>query len=209
MSALPVDEDGNLPAALRALEDAVHALCGTQSSYLDNRVVYGPSRYMMLRDAVTGEQSNSGGGGGSKSRPPFWTDAFDVLAEVDTAVECWQPAFTGVPPTVGRLTCITKRPWRPQDCRQIEQITTAVQAWVVQIEELLNPKPRWTLPYACPNCGADEVWRPDSTGVPVRQHALQLSTEGCTCAKCRANWPPGRFLFLGRLLKTVPDNVGE
>jgi predicted RNA-binding Zn-ribbon protein involved in translation (DUF1610 family) len=209
-AAKPVDEDGQLRPALQALEDAIWKLTSPTEQYLNSQLYTAPSLYLQLWDAVAGEQSNSGGGGGSKSQIPFWLDAFQLLDEIDVGVECWQPAFTGVPPTVGRLQHIQSRPWRPQDCRQIEMITKAVTEWAQAIDDLLNPKPRWTLPYPCPNCGADEVWRPDSTGVPVRSHALQLSPEhGCTCGKCKANWPPGKFLFLGRLLKTVPDNVGE
>lgn len=203
----PVDEDGALRPALQALEDAVHALCGPQSQYLEGRVVYIPSRYLQLMDAVTGEQSNSGGGGGSKSRPPFWTDAFDCLNEIDTAVECWMPAFEGVPPTVGRLKGLQAKGWRPQDTRQLEQITEAVGAWVSSIEQLLNPVAQWTLPYACPNCEAKTVYRRDSGGEMVRQPALKIGTDGCTCGRCKAHWPPGRFLFLGKLLDTLPDNV--
>jgi hypothetical protein len=200
-------EDGNVQAALEALTIAVDALTAPQSKYLEDRLVYAPSRYMQLRDAVTGEQMHSGGGGGGKSRPPFWTSAFDALNEIDTAVECWQPAFTGVPPTVGRLACIVARGWRPQDVRQIEQITHAVQAWCMQVDELLNPPTKWTLPYPCPNCQAKTVYRKDSGGETVRSNALQLSPEGCYCAQCKAHWPPGRFLFLGRLLGSVPANV--
>lgn len=202
-------EDGALQPALRALETAVDALTAPQSKYLENRLVYAPSKYMQLRDAVVGEQMHTGGGGGSKSRPPLWTDAFDLLREVDDAVECWQPAFNSVPPTVGRLHHIVARPWRPQDCHSIEQITTAAQAWCMQIDELLNPKSRWTLPYPCPNCQATTVYRRDSGGENVRSNALQISPEGCMCAQCKAHWPPGKFLFLGRLLGSVPANVGE
>jgi hypothetical protein len=76
--------------------------------------------------------------------------------------------------------------------KQIEQITTNLLEWVIAIEGLLNPKPRWTLPYPCPNCGADKVYKPDSTGTPVRQYALALSPEGCTCGACKAHWPQGQ-----------------
>lgn len=211
MSAEPIpNEDGALRPALQALEDAVHALCGTQSSFQANRLVYGASRYLQLMDAVEGATINTGGGGGSKSRPPMWVDAYDLLAEVDLAVECWQPAFEGVPPTVGRLNCIVARSWRPQDCRQIQQITTAVEAWVLSINELLDPPPRWTLPYPCPNCAAKTVYRRDSGGEMIRQPALSVSTEtGVLCLKCKAHWPHGKLLFLGRLLGSLPSNVGE
>lgn len=210
MSALPVDEDGALRPALAALSDAVHALCGTQSDFRANKTVYAPSRYMQLQDAVEGATINTGGGGGSKSRPPMWVDAYDLLNEIDVAVECWQPAFVGVPPTVGRLNCINARSWRPQDCRQIEQITSAVQSWVESIKELLDPKPKWTLPYPCPSCMTKTVYSRDSGGEMIRKPALLVIPEvGVSCLKCRAHWPHGKLLFLGRLLGSLPSNVGE
>jgi hypothetical protein len=203
-------EDGQLQPALNALDDAIWALTDPQRQYIDGTLHTGPSWYMQLWDAVSGESTNGGGGGsGSKSQIPFWLDAFQILDEIDTALAVWQPAFTGVPATVGRLKCLRARSWRPQDCKQIEQITTNLLEWVAAIEGLLNPKPRWSLPYPCPNCGADKVYKPDSTGTPVRQYALALSPEGCTCGACKAHWPQGRFLFLGRLLNTVHDSVGE
>lgn len=202
-------EDGNLPAALTELEDAVHALCGPQSRLINNRLVYISSRYMQLQEATEGEQSNTGGGGGSKSRPPFWTDAFDCLNEIDTAVEVWQPAFTGVPPTVGRLHHLQKRGWRPQDVRQIGQITTALVEWTAAIDALLDPPRRWSLPNPCPSCGTTIVYKRDNGGEQIRQPALQIGPQGCFCARCKAHWSPDKFVFLARVLGSLPENVLE
>lgn len=210
MTVEPVEQDGNLPAALRELDDALHALTNPQQQVINDQLMIGPSLYMQLWDAVSGESTNGGGAGsGSKSRPPVWIDAFDLCHEIDQAVECWQPMHTGTPPTVGRLKHLRARAWRPQDCRQLEQITTACAAWATSIDELMNPKPKWTLPYPCPNCQTTHVYRRDSSGEMVRQYALALSPEGCQCTRCHAQWAPGQFMFLGRLLNTVPDNVGE
>ncbi len=201
--------DGNLPAALTALADAIHALCGPQSRWINNRLVNIPSRYLQLWGATTGEQSNAGGGGGSKSRPPFWLDAFDLLHEIDETLACWQPAYTGVPPTVGRLNCLQTRGWRPQDTRQLNQITSAVLAWTASIDQLLDPPPKWTLPSPCPACNTATVYRKDSSGELVRQPALQLGPNGCYCTKCRAHWSPEQFVFLARVLGSLPENVLE
>lgn len=205
----PQAPDGSLPAALAALDDALHALIASQSQLHDNHLVGTPSRYMQLMDAVTGEQSNTGGGGGSKSRPPFWTDAFDKLREIDEAAAIWQPAFKGVPPTVGRLRTLRARNWRPQDTRPIEQITTALRAWADEIDALLNPPRRWTLPSPCPSCSTATVYRRDSGGEMIRQPALQLGPEGCHCARCNAHWTPDKFVFLARVLGSLPENVLE
>ena len=200
-------EDGALIPALQLLEDAIHRLCGPQSRMIDDALVYIPSRYLSLMDSVAGEQVNTGGGGGSKSRPPMWTDAFDLLHEIDQACEVWQPAYTGTPPTVGRLHWIAQRRWRPQDSRQIEQIARAVAEWAASIDALLDPPRRWTLPSACPSCNTAVVYRKDNAGESVRQPALHIDTQGCTCLRCKAHWPPERFVFLARVIGSLPDNV--
>lgn len=207
MTAQPIEEDGALIPALQLLEDAIHRLCGPQSKFIEGRLLYAPSRYMTLMDATAGEQVNTGNGAGSKSQPPCWLDAVDLISEIDTAVEVWQPAFTGVPPTIGRLRWIEQRKWRPQDTHQIEQITRAVAAWSAEIDALLDPPRRWTLPSPCPACGTDIVHRRDNGGDMVRQPALQLGDDGCRCMKCRAHWPPEQYVFLARVIGSLPDNV--
>lgn len=201
--------DGSLPAALSALDDALYRLIGPQSHIIHGKPIHGPSRYMQLWDATEGEQSNTGGGGGSKSRPPMWVDSFDKLREIDDTVSVWQPAFTGVPPTVGRLKCLRNRSWRPQDCHQLEQITAAVASWATEIDALLNPPRRWTHSAPCPACNTATVYRRDSAGEMVRQPALQIGVEGCHCTKCRAYWAPDRFVWLARLIGSLPENVLE
>ena len=204
MSAVEPVEDGALQPALQLLEDAIHRLCGPQSRMIDDALVYIPSRYLSLMDSVAGEQVNAGTGGGSKSRPPMWLDAHDLLHEIDVACEIWQPAYTGTPPTVGRLHWIAQRRWRPQDTRQIEQIARAVAEWAQSIDELLDPPRRWTLPSPCPACNTAVVYKKDSAGEPVRSPALQVDTTGCRCAKCRAVWPPEKFAWLANVLGYEP-----
>lgn len=200
MNAAQKYEDGSLPAALTALDDALHALIAPQSQLHDGRVVGTPSRYLQLLDAVSGEQVNTGGGGGSKSRPPCWLDALDLLNKIDTAVEILQPAHDGVPPTVGRLRWLARRKWRPQDCRQLGQITDAIHEWATAIDALLNPPRKWTLPSPCPACGTAVVRRKDSAGESVRQPALQIGVDGCHCVRCKAVWGPQLFVHLARVL---------
>lgn len=195
-----IQPDGSLPLALRELGDAVAALTGPQSRLIGNRLIGIPSRYMQLQDATQGQQSNTGGGGGSKSRPPFWLDAFDLIREIDETVACWQPAYSGVPPTVGRLKHLYMRNWRPQDVRSITQIVTALAAWTASIDALLDPPPKWTLPSPCPACNTATVYRRDNAGDMVRQPALQLGPAGASCAKCHAVWGPQKFVWLANLL---------
>lgn len=212
MNAAAVTPEGgqDLSGALARLEDAVHALIGPQSHVHDNQVRTGPSRYMMLWDATEGEQSNTGAGSGGKSRPPLWLDAFDLLREIDIAVEAWSPQPSGVPPTVGRLRTILTKKYRPQDVRAVEQITNAAQSWTAAIDELLNPTPKWTLPSPCPACSRVVVYRRDSAGELVRKPALQLDSQGCTCQNCRHTWGPELFTHLARVLGyPLPTGVLE
>lgn len=204
-------EDGNLPAALKALHDAVHLLIEPRATLHEGAVINGPSLYLQLWDAVDGESTNGGGaGGGAKSRPPFWIDAWDLKNEIDQTLEAWQPAFTGVPATVGRLRCFVQRKWRPQDAKQMEGAAAVVAAWTNQVDELLNPKPKWTLAAACPACGTKTVYRKDSAGESVRQPALQIGPTGCTCISCRYVWDPSRFQILaGALGYPLPPGVLE
>jgi hypothetical protein len=202
------DQDGALKPAIKHLGDAIHRLTGQQSRFLDGKLLYTESRYMQLRDATAGEQVNSGGGGGSKSQPPVWLDAVDLLNEIDTAVEILQPAFTGVPPTIGRLRWIEARKWRPQDTGQIERITRAVAEWAHEIDALLDPPQRWTLPDPCPACNQTTAYRRDSGGERVRTAALQIDPTGCRCAACGAVWEPTKFEWLGKLLgREKPEGV--
>jgi hypothetical protein len=211
MTAEQVSEDGALRPALAALEDAVHALCGTQHEYLESKLISTPSLYLQLMDAVTGEQVNTGGGGGSKSRPPLWLNALKVLQEIDLALEVWQPAFTGVPATVGRMHWLLQRKWRPQDVERIKQLTANLREWVADIDQLLNPPRVSTIAAPCPACGVETVSRRDDMGENVRVPALQIVTEkGCTCQACRYTWTPEYYLHLCRVLGfDLPSGVLE
>lgn len=210
-----VDEDGDLIAALDALTIAVSGLCSPQITFLDSKVRQAPSLYMQLFDAVSGEQAQTGSGTGSKSRPPFWTDAFDVKNEIDVRLEIEQPAFQGVPASVGRMRELLKRKWRPQDVHKIDQLTEALNYWATKIVTTLTPERKWSLPNACPNCQKSMVRRVDSAGEVVRQPALQITTEGCICANCKYVWGVERFQILAAALrqdaeqKVMGVTVGE
>lgn len=202
-------EDGNLPAALTQLDDALHALTNPQTEYHNNQPIHAPSLYMQLWDAIQGEQAT--GHGVPRSMPPIWCDAADLLNEIDTAASAWQPQPDGIPPTVGRLKALRNRPWRPQDTHSINQITNALTSWAARITALLNPEHIKHVSAPCPSCGATTVYRKDSAGETVRQPALQIVTEtGCTCQKCHAHWGPERYLFLCKLLDMpLPEGVLE
>lgn len=194
-------EDGNLPAARTAFQGAVNEFTEPVPTLHNGQMLYAPSLYMQLFDAVGGDQSQTGNGGGSKSKPPIWTDALVLLQDIDLMVSVWQPGYKGIPPTVARLRHMSEQAWRPQDVKHIEKMTTVIQSWALDIERLFNPQHVKHFSEPCPNCNATHTYRRDSAGENVRVPALQIiASVGCTCQVCRAVWPPEQYLFLCKLM---------
>lgn len=196
MTAVPKHDDGELQPAIQRLLTAIMELVEPIHDY--QLKASAPSRYMQLRDALPGQQNT--GHGVARSLPPIWLDCQQLLDEIDTAVSCWQPQPDGIPPTVGRLRVLELKTWRPQETRQLGQMADALEAWAKEIDALLTPEPKWTLPNPCPACNTAIVYRVDSAGDRVRQPALQIGPAGCQCLKCRAVWAPEYFTHLARVL---------
>jgi len=192
--------DGQLRPALHRLTDAIALLCDPHLEVVAGRHRHTPSWYQQLRDSLAGGQSEGGGGA---RLVPIWADALDLLIEIDTAVACWQPAGTSTPDRLRAIEHHWTTTGRPQDCRQIDQISGIVTSWVTGqggIRRLLTEERRWTLPNPCPACGTAIAYRKDSGGATVRIPALQISPTGCACAACRTVWPPDKFEWLARVL---------
>lgn len=220
VNAEPVPEDGNLPAAKHRLENAISALIDPkpETRTTDDgktRIEWLDSLYRELQEACPGDQGH--GHGTARSVIPFWVDAVDLLHEIDTAVTAWEPPYPIQPgdlthpayPTVLRLQTIEHRAWRPKDVHGMDQISGIIESWCASIKALLTPIPNWTLPAPCPACGTKVVYRKDSAGELVRHPALTIGTLGCECLKCHAAWGPERFVFLARVLGSLPENVLE
>lgn len=197
----PIETDGNLPAARTEFQGTINAFIEPVPTLHQGEMLYAPSLYMQLFNAVGGEQSQTGNGGGSKSKPPIWTDALVLLQDIDLMVSIWQPGYTGVPATIARLRFLQDQSWRPQDVKLIEKMTNVIQSWAVDIERLFNPQHVKHFSEPCPNCNATHTYRRDSAGENVRVPALQIiASVGCTCQVCRAVWPPEQYLFLCKLM---------
>ncbi|WP_133053635.1 DUF7341 domain-containing protein [Mycolicibacillus trivialis] len=201
-----VEADGVLGPARDRLTAAVGALTAATVDWVDGRVRSGPSLYVQL----CREKAPSLGGalaGGSEgrrfasSRPSAHIDALVLSMNIDDTVRDWSPKGGG---TVARLQGLAEHGWRPQDVRLIEDIAGRVESWVAEIKSLLDPSPRFGLPAACPACAVRTVRRRNDVGEMVRQAALQIGPEGCTCQACRHTWPPGQYVFLARLLGFDP-----
>ncbi|WP_062989879.1 DUF7341 domain-containing protein [Nocardia anaemiae] len=191
----------------RDLEDAVHDLIGhryhthtdadgeTHSGYRES--VY---------DSVRAELAARLGSGGMlrpRSLPPAWVEGLDWLTEVDTTVGSWCPdagADNGQPDTVRRLNQLAAMRWTPANSEALHHWITELQRWANSGEALLEPKRHWELVAPCPACGVRTVHRPDATGEPVRQAALQITADGCICQSCRTGWAPTHYRLLAAAL---------
>jgi hypothetical protein len=207
-----VAADGSLPEARKRLEDAVSGLVDPQLQVVDGRTHWIDSAYTQLLEAIPGEQGS--GHGVARSLPPMWIDAADLKHEIETATAAWLPKPVidlldgdATPIAALRLHQLEGKGWRPQDCKAMDQISGIVESWTASIKSLLSPIPRWSLPSPCPNCEKATVYRKDSAGEMVRQPALQVSTTGCTCLACKTVWTPDRFVFLSKVLGSLPANV--
>ncbi len=159
-----IDPDGHLPAARTEFHAAINAFIEPVPTLHNNEMLYAPSLYMQLFNAVGGEQSQTGNGGGSKSKPPIWTDALVLLQDIDLMVSVWQPGYQGVLATVARLRFMQEQAWRPQDVKLIEKMTNIIQSWATDIDRLFNPAHVKHVSAPCPNCGATHTYRRDNTG---------------------------------------------
>lgn len=192
-----IEVDGNIHAALRDLAVAVAALIDPVTRITLKTKQIAPSLYDQLRAATRGTQSQNGTGGGGKSRPPMWTEAFDLLNEIDTAVGAWNPGHCCEPATPCRLRCVITRRWRPQDTARVRAITGILTTWATSIDALFDPHHRMHLKTACPQCGEKTTYRADAAGEKVRIPALQIdAVHGCTCLVCGAFWAPQQFKAL-------------
>jgi hypothetical protein len=203
-------EDGQLRPALTRLADTVSALCDPQAQTVDGRLYWLDSPYQQLSEAVYTERSQTGSGV-SKSTPPLWVDAEDLLREIDIGVACAHPQtppFDGDltpqnPPTaitIRRLRAIEAKKWRPQDVHWLDQFTARLESWAVSIKNLLTETAHWSLPNPCPACQTRTVYHKDSGGETVRQPALQIGPMGCECQRCHAVWAPNLFAHLALVL---------
>lgn len=190
----------NLPAALTHYHRALTALLDPTPDHPDGR-------YQALINAVPGQQGV--GGHHARSMPPLWIDAAQILAQIDTQARKWwyghhhtKPARKPPTDTPGQLESLPTLKWRPQDTPKIHHYANTITRWATDIDTLtLTPTTHhWTLPSPCPACGTRTTHRQDSAGEHVRQPALHITAEGCTCTHCHTTWAPQLFTHLARVL---------
>lgn len=199
----PAARDGYLPGALTKLGHAISGLIDQKPHWIaDQRVTrWVPSWYRQLLDAVNATQRM--GHSIPRSRPSCNLEALDLQIEIDAGVRDWQPEGTG---TEQRLVQLLERGFRPQDTAAVEGMAADLDHWVQRIQALLSDERVKTFKdaAACPACQTQYVYRRDFAGEMVRQPALQITTAGCQCQRCRTVWAPQHFRLLALALGYDP-----
>lgn len=206
-------QDGNLPAARTRLQDAISAAIDPKPEHIDGQTHWLDPLYTQIRAAVAcmrkGASTHAFG-----SQPPGWVDAMDLLRDIDHQTIAWEPRrqlypYHPIIDTPMRLQVIEKQAWRPQDVTTMDTISGWLEGWAKRVDKLFAPEPVKHLASPCPACGTRWVYREDA-GEMVRQPALQITTHGCTCQKCRHVWAPEYFTHLARVLGyELPEGVLE
>jgi hypothetical protein len=197
-----------LSRSVNNLRAAIRALTEPHYTRIDGATYQSPSLYQQMIKSIPGEQGS--GGHASRSMPPLWCDALDLLADIDHHVAIWLPLHDET--TENRLACLLRlRKWKQHDIEFLDPAVTRLRAWERRINELLTPVSVKTISAPCPACSATTAYRKDSAGETVRGPALQVITNlGCTCLVCHTHWAPEYYLFLCGLLEfDLPAGVLE
>lgn len=221
----PQTPDGHVPESRRRLEYAVAALIGSGGQMVNGSWAHVPSLYDQLYGAVPGSQGDGGhSAAAARSKPPLWIAASKTLSDIDATVRRWQPAVpagfigplkagwcrlaTQQPPTATRLRFLVHRPFRPQDCAQIESWADQINSWAQDIDAMLISEPvraLWAATgggfAACPACDRTMAKKRDDAGEMVQTPAMQLAKDGSTyCQACRTTWGPEQARWVCRML---------
>lgn len=201
----PADAD-HLELARHVLDGAVTALIGPRRRVHlgDNGqrlIATAPSVYQEIRDNLAGQQGTAFGGV-ARSMPPLWVDGVDWLRRVDDTVTVWAPDATGA--THDKLTYLLGWSWMPADFLWLSTAASEIQTWIVDAEDLIAGRGRFTVSAPCPACGETEIVRIDADGEHVRAPVLQVSMKGTSCLACHHEWGIEYALALARTLGCDP-----
>lgn len=199
--------DGQIQAARTKLDKAITRLLEKRPAPIGDRTVYQPSLYACLVSDLAGVKTGKTAHTSSKSMPPLWIDAADLLTRMDAQSYKWVPKRGSTPQ---RLEILTGMGWRPQDTDHVNKIANTVESWCDSITNLLDPKAAKHIAAPCPACGQQHIQTKDYGGEPVRRPVLKIvAGVGCTCQACDYFWAPDKFVALSKELGFLPENVLE
>ena len=199
--------DGNIQAARTKLHHAVTRLTQPRPAIHGTTTHYQPSLYHSLAADLGGTTNGKTSHTASKSMPPLWIDAADLLTRMDAQTHQWLPK-PGTTPQ--RLHTLNNQPWRPQDTDHITTIARTINNWCDTIQNLLDPKASKHIAAPCPSCGQQTIQTQDSGGDTVRRPVLTINPDtGCTCQACNTFWAPQQFIALSKQLGFLPAHILE
>lgn len=195
---MKVAEDAPLILARERLDRAVHGMADPQPHWENGHVRWSAALYDRLRGSLKGSAGVSGHRVPG-SRLPCVTAVLALLVEVDSVVAGWEPDAKSS--TVDRLHRLVGRPWRPQDCSEIDGMCDQLEKWSTDMSELVGEAPVVVpLRLPCPSCGQRFFYRRNRSEETVRSDCLRVSESGAECLGCRAEWAPDQFEWLAKLL---------
>ncbi|NIL77625.1 hypothetical protein RhoFasB10_03772 [Rhodococcus sp. B10] len=183
-----------LPAAITALDDAIHDLIKVQTMRdADGQVYTAPNLYVQLKTALHGQQSGEGKSA-FRSRPSVWIAGLDLVERIERTVAEWAAPHRGH--TLSLLADLPHMGWRPQDSSELQKWALTIRGWVKTINNLLDGVSEVEVTGACPQCEAKTVWRRDDLDENVKQPALLVTAQEARCLSCGTVWPPTSFELL-------------
>jgi hypothetical protein len=184
-----------LQLARKRLTDAIADLIDPRPVGIEGTISYQPSRYDVLRDAVTGRPTSTPRHH-QLATTPGWLEAMTLASDIQSAIGA-MPIDTTL--TVLRLRALERRRWRPQDTHEILDHANRIAHFATLIDALFAPRPRYLAGDACPHCGATHAARhvDDQT---IKTPALAITDTGAACGACGDTWAPEQLPFLAGLL---------
>jgi hypothetical protein len=199
--------DGNITAAKQKLTHSITRLTAPRPAIHGTTTLYQPSLYTSLEQDLGGTTNGKTSHAASKSMPPLWIDAADLLTRMDAQTYKWVPKRGTTPQ---RLEILGTHTWRPQDTDYVNGIAGTVNQWCDNIQGLLDPKASKHIAAPCPACGQQNIKTKDSGGDVVRRPVLKIMADtGCTCQACNTFWAPEQFVALSKQLGFLPASVLE
>ncbi|MDM7488725.1 hypothetical protein QT969_10520, partial [Rhodococcus sp. CSLK01-03] len=197
---LDILDEQLLPAAVRALDDAVFALTKTQVLRVGGEVFTSPCLWAELKQAVNSGQKGQGEqkfGGSFRSTPSAWIAGLDLATQIERTVAEWSGVRGH---TLELLVSLPRLAYRPQDTQEVYRRARIVQGWAEKIEKMLSGDWFEISPGGCTQCGADKVEVLDDLGETVQKPAVTVTPLGMNCAACLSHWTPTQLLELALIV---------
>lgn len=190
-----VTED-QLPAARRALDDAVQDLIGVQARRDEHGTYVAPSLLTQFQQALRGDQPRDPGNRpGFESHPTAWITGIDKMHEIEHSVSEWAAIIDhdGRDDLHNMLDRFAHHPWAPPQVEQVSAIAEKIRSWAAWITAAFEDRTAGLRGDTCPECQAGPwTWR-GIGGERIRVSVLNLHKRGydggrVECIVCGYVW---------------------